>query len=116
MTLRLLNLQTGSLTLEKIGMSPADLEIFRRAIQAPHGLILLNGPTGSGKTTTLYAAIRELDCDALNVITVEDPIEYEMDNISQVGVDSAEKVTFAKARLRSVLRHDPGCRHGGRNP
>ena len=106
MTLRLLNLQTGSLTLENLGMSATDLQTFGRAIQAPHGLILLNGPTGSGKTTTLYAAIRELDCDALNVVTVEDPIEYEMDNISQVGVDSVEKVTFAKA-LRSVLRHDP---------
>jgi general secretion pathway protein E len=106
MTLRLLNLNTGTLTLEKLGMSAADLEIFNRAIRAPHGMILMNGPTGSGKTTTLYAAIREMDCDALNVVTVEDPIEYEMEDISQVAVDSAEKVTFAKA-LRSVLRHDP---------
>ena len=106
MTLRLLNLQTGTLTLEKLGMSAADLETFNLAIQAPHGLILMNGPTGSGKTTTLYAAIREMDCDALNIVTVEDPIEYEMEEISQVAVDSAEKVTFAKA-LRSVLRHDP---------
>ena len=106
MTLRLLNLQAGALTLENLGMSTADLETFARVIKAPHGLVLLNGPTGSGKTTTLYAAIREMDCDALNVVTVEDPIEYEMENISQVAVDSAEKVTFAKA-LRSVLRHDP---------
>jgi len=106
MTLRLLNLQGGRLTLEKLGMADADLQTFARAIQAPHGMILLNGPTGSGKTTTLYAAIREMDCDKLNIVTVEDPIEYEMDAISQVAVDTAEKVTFAKA-LRSVLRHDP---------
>jgi type IV pilus assembly protein PilB len=106
MTLRLLNLQAGTLTLAKLGMCAADLEVFARAIQAPHGMILMNGPTGSGKTTTLYAAIRELDREALNIVTVEDPIEYEMDDISQVTVDSAEKVTFANA-LRSVLRHDP---------
>ena len=106
MTLRLLNLKTGTLTLEKLGMASADLAVFSRAIEAPHGLILMNGPTGSGKTTTLYAAIREMDRDALNIVTVEDPIEYEMDDISQVAIDSAEKVTFAKA-LRSVLRHDP---------
>ncbi len=66
----------------------------------------MNGPTGSGKTTTLYAAIREMDREALNIVTVEDPIEYEMEDISQVAIDIAEKVTFAKA-LRSVLRHDP---------
>jgi len=106
MTLRLLNLQSGRLTLEKLGMAEADLQAFAEAIQTPHGLILLNGPTGSGKTTTLYAAIRELDRDALNIVTVEDPVEYEMEDISQVSVDTAEKVTFAKA-LRSVLRHDP---------
>ena len=106
MTLRLLNLNTGALTLQKLGMSGNDLGVFAKAIRAPHGMILMNGPTGSGKTTTLYAAIREMDCDALNIVTVEDPIEYEMEDISQVAVDSAEKVTFAKA-LRSVLRHDP---------
>ena len=106
MTLRLLNLHTGSLTLEKLGMSPADLDTFAHAIAAPHGMVLMNGPTGSGKTTTLYAAIREMDRDSLNIVTVEEPIEYEMEDISQVAVDSAEKVTFAKA-LRSVLRHDP---------
>jgi type IV pilus assembly protein PilB len=106
MTLRLLNLQTGRLTLKKLGMSAGDLHMFAQAIEAPHGLVLMNGPTGSGKTTTLYAAIREMDRDALNIVTVEDPVEYEMEDISQVGIDSAEKVTFAKA-LRSVLRHDP---------
>jgi len=106
MTLRLLNLNTGALTLHKLGMSGRDLQTFNKAILAPHGMILMNGPTGSGKTTTLYAAIREMDCESLNIVTVEDPVEYEMDEITQVAVDSAEKVTFAKA-LRSVLRHDP---------
>jgi type IV pilus assembly protein PilB len=87
-------------------MCESDHRTFAQVITSPHGLVLLNGPTGSGKTTTLYAAIQELDCDALNIITVEDPVELELENISQVAVDSAEKVTFAKA-LRSVLRHDP---------
>jgi general secretion pathway protein E len=106
MTLRLLNQQAGGLTLEKLGMSPSDMESFAHAIACPHGMILINGPTGSGKSTTLYAAIREMDRDKLNIVTVEEPVEYEMEDISQVAVDTAEKVTFAKA-LRSVLRHDP---------
>jgi type IV pilus assembly protein PilB len=106
MTLRLLNLNAGMFTLHGLGLAQEDLESFARAIESPHGLILMNGPTGSGKTTTLYAAIREMDRHTLNIVTVEDPIEYEMEDISQVAVDSSEKVTFAKA-LRSVLRHDP---------
>jgi type IV pilus assembly protein PilB len=106
MTMRLLNSNTSTLTLENLGMSSSDLKTFAQVIKSPHGLVLLNGPTGSGKTTTLYAAIQELDTDALNIITVEDPVEFELENISQVAVDSVEKVTFAKA-LRSVLRHDP---------
>jgi type IV pilus assembly protein PilB len=107
MTLRLLALQTESLTLEKLGMCPEHLESFQRAIDKPHGLILLTGPTGSGKTTTLYAAIRRLiGHRELNVVTIEDPIEYDIPGVAQVEVDSADKVSFAKA-LRSVLRHDP---------
>jgi type IV pilus assembly protein PilB len=107
MTLRLLALQTESLTLEKLGMCARDLSTFENAIAKPHGMILLTGPTGSGKTTTLYAAIRKLlDRENLNVITVEDPIEYEMRGVAQVEIDSVDKVSFVKA-LRSVLRHDP---------
>src|SRR5262249_58165675 len=80
---------------------------FERALDLPHGMILLTGPTGSGKTTTLYAAIRKLmERERLNIITVEDPIEYEISGVAQVEVDAADKVTFGKA-LRSVLRHDP---------
>jgi general secretion pathway protein E len=107
MTLRLLALQTESLTLERLGMAPNDLACFTSAIHKPHGLILLSGPTGSGKSTTLYAAIRRLIAEReLNVVTIEDSIEYDIAGVAQVEVDSADKVTFAKA-LRSVLRHDP---------
>jgi type IV pilus assembly protein PilB len=107
MTLRLLALQTESLTLEKLGMSSRDLVTFSQAIARPHGMILLTGPTGSGKTTTLYAGIRKLlEHDDWNILTVEDPIEYEIGGVAQVEIDSADKVTFVKA-LRSVLRHDP---------
>jgi type IV pilus assembly protein PilB len=107
MTLRLLALQTETLTLERLGMRAQDLACFHRCLEHPHGLILLTGPTGSGKTTTLYAAIRRLlDLEDLNILTVEDPIEYEIKGVAQVQVDAADKVTFLKA-LRSVLRHDP---------
>ena len=107
MTVRLLALQTESLTLERLGMSQRDLASFSDAIDKPHGLILLTGPTGSGKTTTLYAALRRLIAhQELNVITIEDPIEYGIAGVAQVEVDTADKVTFGKA-LRSVLRHDP---------
>ncbi len=107
MTMRLLAAQGSELTLTSLGMNSNDLSIFRSAITRPHGLILLTGPTGSGKSTTLYAAIEELLASrGGNVITVEDPIEYEMRGVSQVEVDSADKVSFGKA-LRSILRHDP---------
>jgi type IV pilus assembly protein PilB len=107
MTVRLLALQTESLTLERLGMRSEDLECFSRAIDKPHGIILLTGPTGSGKTTTLYAALRRLiGRRELNVITIEDPIEYAIAGVAQVEIDAADKVSFSKA-LRSVLRHDP---------
>ena len=107
MTLRLLALQTEQLTLERLGMREGDLATFHRFIDQPHGMILLTGPTGSGKTTTLYAAIRRLmEREELNIVTVEDPIEYEIKGVAQMEVDSADKVSFVKA-LRSVLRHDP---------
>ncbi|MBL9095115.1 MAG: type II/IV secretion system protein [Planctomycetaceae bacterium] len=107
MTLRLLALQTESLTLERLGMNARDLSTFEDAINKPHGMILLTGPTGSGKTTTLYAALRKLIAhDEWNIVTIEDPIEYGIQGVAQVEVDSADKVSFSKA-LRSVLRHDP---------
>jgi type II secretory ATPase GspE/PulE/Tfp pilus assembly ATPase PilB-like protein len=107
MTLRLLMMQTTALTLQTLGMSETDLQKVEKVLDEPHGLILLTGPTGSGKTTTLYAGIHKLvNTAALNIITIEDPIEYDIPGVSQVEVDSAEKVSFNKA-LRSVLRHDP---------
>ena len=106
-TLRLLGLQTGSLTLQRLGMTPPQLLIFEKALSNPYGMILLTGPTGSGKSTTLYAAIRRLlELEALNIITVEDPVEYDIPGVAQVAVDSADKTSFAGA-LRSILRHDP---------
>ncbi len=107
MTLRLLALGTETLTLDKLGMTAADHRLVEQLLQNPHGLVLLTGPTGSGKTTTLYAIIRKLvAAAALNIITVEDPIEYEIAGVSQVEVESGDKVNFGKA-LRSILRHDP---------
>jgi type IV pilus assembly protein PilB len=106
-TLRLLGLQTGSLTLQRLGMTAPQLVIFEKALSNPYGMILLTGPTGSGKSTTLYAAIRRLlELESLNIITVEDPVEYDIQGVAQVAVDSADKTSFAGA-LRSILRHDP---------
>jgi len=107
MTLRLLALDTSGITLEGLGMSPHDLDVFEQAVARPHGLVLLTGPTGSGKSTTLYAALKHrLAAIGGNFITIEDPIEYEIPGVAQVEVDSVDKVGFRKA-LRSVLRHDP---------
>lgn len=107
MTLRLLAAQDQLLTLEKLGMAPEDLELVARMLSQPHGLVLLTGPTGSGKSTTLYAAIRWLlATGSLNIITVEDPVEYEIAGVAQVEVDSADKISFDKV-LRSLLRNDP---------
>jgi len=107
MTLRLLALGAETLTLDHLGMTSANHRLVEQLLQTPHGLVLLTGPTGSGKTTTLYAIIRKLvAAAALNIITVEDPIEYEIAGVSQVEVESGDKVNFSKA-LRSILRHDP---------
>lgn len=106
-TLRLLAIQMESLTLENLGMSARDLGIYEKSIQRPHGLLLATGPTGCGKTTTLYAALRRIITQrSVNAISIQDPIEYDIPGVAQVEVDSAQKVTFAKA-LRSILRHDP---------
>ena len=103
-TMRLLGQETGQLTLEKLGMPERILNEFRDAITRPHGMILVTGPTGSGKSTTLYAALRELDTDDQNILTVEDPVEQAIPGITQVPMTG--KVSFAQA-LRSFLRHDP---------
>ncbi|HAI13030.1 MAG TPA: type II/IV secretion system protein [Phycisphaerales bacterium] len=103
-TLRILGQETGQLSLEQLGMTEQILQGFNQAINRPHGMILVTGPTGSGKSTTLYAAIRKMPLDQVNVLTVEDPIEQSIAGINQVQVSG--KVDFAQA-LRSFLRHDP---------
>jgi type II secretion system protein E len=92
--------------LEHLGLLPEDLEILERVIREPHGMILATGPTGSGKTTTLYSAMSKLNTREKKIITVEDPVEYELRGITQVHVNPKVNVTFANA-LRSILRHDP---------
>ena len=104
--LRLLDKQAGRLDLTKLGMDEATLAHMDRLILEPHGIVLVTGPTGSGKTTTLYAALSRLDATALNIMTVEDPIEYDLDGISQTQVNTRIEMSFARA-LRTILRQDP---------
>jgi MSHA biogenesis protein MshE len=104
--LRLLNQSSGVLDLEQLGMPLPLLERFRKLIHSPHGMVLVTGPTGSGKTTTLYAALKELNDSSNKVVTVEDPVEYRLPGISQVQVNPKIELSFARV-LRSVLRQDP---------
>lgn len=104
--LRLLDKQAGRLDLGRLGMDKTLLVQIDQLIHQPHGIILITGPTGSGKTTTLYAALSRLDARALNIMTVEDPIEYDLDGISQIQVNTKIEMTFARA-LRTILRQDP---------
>lgn len=89
-----------------LGLSPTDLVKFDNILRNPHGIILVTGPTGSGKSTTLYTALSELASDEVNIITVEDPVEANVDNVNQVQVNVKANLTFASA-LRSILRQDP---------
>ncbi len=104
--LRLLDKQAGRLDLAQLGMDDATLAHMDRLIKEPHGIVLVTGPTGSGKTTTLYAALSRLDTTALNIMTVEDPIEYDLDGISQTPINPRIDMSFARA-LRTILRQDP---------
>ena len=104
--LRLLDKEAGRLDLEKLGMSVDTLASFDRLVHQPHGIVLVTGPTGSGKTTTLYAALGRLETATTNILTVEDPIEYDLEGIGQTQVNPRIDMTFAKA-LRSILRQDP---------
>ena len=104
--LRLLDKQAGRLDLGRLGMDDTTLARVDRMIREPHGIVLITGPTGSGKTTTLYAALSRLNANAQNIMTVEDPIEYALDGISQIQVNPRIEMTFARA-LRTILRQDP---------
>src|ERR1700732_3035122 len=95
-----------SLTLDVVGFDEDDLRKFRRYIKEPYGMVLVTGPTGSGKTTTLYAAVNEIKTDEDKIITIEDPVEYQLRGITQIPVNEKKGLTFARG-LRSILRHDP---------
>jgi general secretion pathway protein E len=104
--MRLLDKQAGRLSLDGLGMPSTTLARLDHLIQQPHGIILVTGPTGSGKTTTLYAALSRLDAHTRNMMTVEDPIEYDLDGVGQTQVNHKIEMTFARA-LRAILRQDP---------
>ena len=95
-----------TLTLDVVGFDEEDLRKFRRYIKEPYGMVLVTGPTGSGKTTTLYAAVNEIKTDEDKIITIEDPVEYQIRGITQIPVNEKKGLTFARG-LRSILRHDP---------
>jgi len=104
--MRILDKSAVAMQLDKLGFHEEGLELFRQAILAPYGMILLTGPTGSGKTTTLYSALMEVNRPEVNIITVEDPVEYQLMGINQVAVRPGIGLTFASG-LRSILRQDP---------
>lgn len=104
--MRILDKQATLLSLEDLGMNPDTLAIFTDVISQPHGILLVTGPTGSGKTTTLYAALSRIVSEEIKILTVEDPVEYHLGGINQVGLNLKAGLTFARA-MRSFLRHDP---------
>jgi general secretion pathway protein E len=104
--LRLLDKQAGRLRLQNLGMDDKTLAVLRTVVHKPHGIFLVTGPTGSGKTTTLYASLAELSTNTINILTVEDPIEYKLAGIGQTQVNTKADMTFARG-LRAILRQDP---------
>jgi type IV pilus assembly protein PilB len=104
--IRLLNKSSGALGLGELGMTGRQHDLFEKLIARPYGMVILAGPTGSGKTTTLYAALQEVDRHRLNVTTIEDPVEYSIERVNQIQVNATAGLTFASA-LRTVLRQDP---------
>src|SRR6059058_4751573 len=101
-----INEEFKNLDLNVVGFDPEDLRKFRRYIAEPYGMVLVTGPTGSGKTTTLYAALNEIRNEEDKIITIEDPVEYQLHGITQIPVNEKKGLTFARG-LRSILRHDP---------
>src|SRR5437868_548724 len=106
LVLRILDKANLRVRLEDLGFRPDSLESFKRMLQQPHGLVLVTGPTGSGRTTTLYSALDLIRSPELNIVTIEDPVEYQLDLINQTHVHESIGLSFAKA-LRSILRQDP---------
>ncbi len=106
MVIRILPTKVRLFSLEKLGFEDKDVKHFRNMIKKPHGIIFITGPTGSGKTTTLYACLNEINSSETKIITIEDPVEYEMEGITQVQVNNKLKFSFSTG-LRSLLRHDP---------
>ncbi len=104
--IRLLDLKDSQIGLEKIGLRERDLETFKREIARPQGMILVTGPTGSGKTSTLYSALQYINDESKNIVTIEDPVEYLMAGINQIQINPGKDITFANS-LRSILRQDP---------
>ena len=104
--LRLLDKQAGAIRLESLGMAGRDLKVLRKLIYRPYGILLVTGPTGSGKSTTLYASLQEINDRSRNILTVEDPIEYNLPGIGQTQVNVKVDMTFARG-LRAILRQDP---------
>lgn len=104
--MRVLDRTSVRYSLEEMGFEPQTLARFNQMLQRPHGIVLVTGPTGSGKTTTLYAALSKIDSDAFKIITVEEPVEYQLEGINQIQVHQQIGLTFARA-LRSILRQDP---------
>jgi type IV pilus assembly protein PilB len=101
-----LSKQFASLRLDVLGFDERELARFRRFIREPYGMVLVTGPTGSGKTTTLYAALSEIKTEEDKIITIEDPVEYQLKGVTQIPVNEKKGLTFARG-LRSILRHDP---------
>ena len=104
--MRLLDKQAGRLSLEHLGMAPDTMTMLDKMVHKPHGIVLVTGPTGSGKTTTLYAGMTRINDKSRNIMTVEDPIEYYLDGVSQTHVNTKVDMTFARG-LRAILRQDP---------
>jgi len=104
--MRILDQEKGVLSIDQLGLSDRNLELLKNAITRPYGMILISGPTGSGKSTTLYSVLKEIDCDTQNVLSLEDPVEYSIDGVSQSQVFPEIGYTFANG-LRTTLRQDP---------
>jgi general secretion pathway protein E/type IV pilus assembly protein PilB len=106
LVLRILDRQKGIVPLDKLGLENTQLELLKRMIARPEGIILVTGPTGSGKTTTLYSILNHINSDGINVMTLEDPVEYPMTLIRQTSVSDAAKLDFANG-IRAMMRQDP---------